>query len=493
MPLVGSVPRKEKDTSMSNVVTLGIGMSLCLIGVKVSSSFIVPILGNLGSISMALLYFSNSFANFFVPPILNWFKNERNTMFWASFEYGLYVLNYAYIIPSVNLVWSFVHGIFAAVIWSAEGIYLNANSTDKDRGKKSGIFWTLYMTGAAIGNVAVYFLLKFIGLEDSPNPSGWHGSASVMFIFLGLLSLVGAIPMYLLKPSPKEASRKFIHKVSPGILIKKMVNLVISPNMRGLLIPMFFVGFEYVFIGSMLTRQVHQTGDVGLMMSLFCIIEVIISTPLGVLIDRLGNRTMMTSATLLELAALLSFWYANKMQNGLFYLSFVFLSLSDSIYETIIPTIIGSNYADVESANACFRLFQYMGGCICYLLAPVYVDGTTKWVSDSSLFSELMLCGVLCVFCVVSYILYERTFKREVVSEGIKNENGNGNEIEKDKTKGNAEMDMTKKDIEMINGGNEHLDDISRDVIKKDNEVHVEIEMKEKEKSEFTSNEDYVH
>ena len=75
----------EKDPSMSNVVTLGIGMSLCLIGVKVSSSFIVPILGKLGSVSMALLYFSNSFANFFVPPILNLFKNERSTMFWVSF------------------------------------------------------------------------------------------------------------------------------------------------------------------------------------------------------------------------------------------------------------------------------------------------------------------------------------------------------------------------------------------------------------------------
>lgn len=484
MPSVDKASGKEKDTSMSNVVTLGIGMSLCLLGVKVSSSFIVPILGNLGSISMALLYFSNSFSNFFVPPILNWFKSERNTMFWTSFEYGLYVMNYAYVIPGLNLVWSFIHGVFAAVIWTAEGIYLNANSTNDDRGKKSGIFWTLYMTGAAIGNVAVYFLLKTIGIDDSSDKTGWNGSASVMFLFLGLISLLGSIPMYMLKPSPKEASRKFISKVSPSVLIKKMLRLMVSPNMYWLLIPMFFVGFEYVFIGSMLTRQVHQTGDVGLMMSLFCIIEVIISTPLGLLIDRWGNRIMLSAATVLELAALLTFWFANKTQNALFYLAFVFLSLSDSIYETIIPTIIGRNYTDPESANACFRLFQYMGGCICYLLAPLYADTTTKWVSDKSLFSELMLCSVLCVLCIISYFIYEFTFKKEMPVRTTSGKPDLHGSNENDESIMKAKEMMDKHVVEMTSGGNEHLDDISSDVIKKE---------AEDKKIDFTSNEDFVH
>ena len=104
---------------MGNVVTLGIGMSLTLIGMKVSSSFIVPILGNLGSIAMALMYFSNSFANFFVPPILNLFKNERTTMFYMVFEYGLYILEFAYIIPPITLVWSIIHGIVASYLSSA--------------------------------------------------------------------------------------------------------------------------------------------------------------------------------------------------------------------------------------------------------------------------------------------------------------------------------------------------------------------------------------
>ena len=476
MSVQAKVPGKEKDNTTGNVVTLGIGMSLCLLGVKVSSSFIVPILGNLGSICQSALYFANSFANFFVPPILNFFKNERRTMFLTSFEYGLYILNFAYIIPPVAVVWSFIHGIFAAVLWTAEGIYLCANSNDQDRGKKSGLFWTLYMTGAALGNIGVYLLLKFIGIGNYPSPSGWHDSASVMFIFLGVISLLGAIPMFLLKPSPGESSRKFVAKTSPKVLMKKMCRLMVSPNMRWLLFPMFFVGFEYVFIGSMLTRQVHKTGDVGLMMSLFCIVEMIVSTPLGVLLDKLGNVAMFTLASVFELLALLFFWIGNKQQNLVFYVAFVFLSLSDSTYETIVPTILGRNYSDLESANSCYRLYQYMGSCICYLIAPLFVDQDTKWVSDASLLREITMCVVMCVVSLVLFIVYDRTFRREIPVKV-------------------APAPADQKTVELHHVANEDLEDVSKDGAKKPAEP--EPEPKEKVaidiKTNFNSNEDFVH
>lgn len=409
------VSDSRKDTTMSNVVTLGLGMSLCLIGVKTSSSFIVPILGDLGSISMAVLYFSNSFSNFIVPPILNLFKNERQAMFWTVFEYFFYVLQFAYVIPAVNILWSVVHGIFAAVIWTAEGIYLCGNSTDKDRGKKSGVFWTLYMIGAAVGNIAVYILTRFFTIADSQSPSGWHGSASYIFIFLAIATLFGAIPLGMLKPSPNESNRKFINKTKPQVLMKKMLRMIISPNMVWLLLPMFFVGFEYVFIGSMLTRQVHDTGSVGLMMSLFCIVETIISTPLGLVMDKLGSSFVFATSTVFELLSLITFWYANKTQGGLFYLAFILFSLSDSCYETVIPAIIGKNYTDIESANSTFRLFQYMGSCICYLVAPLFTNKGTKWVTDENLKLELTLCATLCILAAISFVIYVKVYNKIMV------------------------------------------------------------------------------
>lgn len=457
---------------MGNVVTLGVGMSLTLIGMKVSSSFIVPILGSLGSISMALMYFSNSFANFFVPPILNLFKNERRTMFYMVFEYGLYILQFAYIIPPVSLVWSFIHGIVAAVLWTAEGIYLCANSTDSDRGKKSGIFWTLYMTGAALGNVAVFFLLKKIGLSNYPSSSGWHDGASIMFICLGCASLLGAIPMAMLKPSAsEETNRKYVAKTSPKVLMKKMVRLMFSPSMRWLLIPMFFVGFEYVFIGSMLTRQVHNTGNVGLMMSLFCIIEMVVSTPLGLLLDRVGTVAMFVVSSVFEFLALITFWYANKSQGALFYLAFIFLSLSDSSFETVLPTVIGHNYTDLESANSTYRLFQYMGSCICYLIAPLFVDQTTTWVSDQSLLKEMVLCSVLCVISLICFIIYSSGSKKVLP-------------VVPKKEAASAE---TKKEVAHV--ANEDLEELS----KEGGKVSVPMAETKDVKTEFKSNEEFHH
>ena len=458
---------------MGNVVTLGIGMSLTLIGMKVSSSFIVPILGNLGSIAMALMYFSNSFANFFVPPILNLFKNERTTMFYMVFEYGLYILEFAYIIPPVTLVWSFLHGIIAAVLWTAEGIYLCANSTDSDRGKKSGVFWTLYMTGAALGNIAVFFLLKKIGLSNYTNTSGWHGGASIMFLFLGCASLLGAIPMRMLKPSASEESnRKFVAKTSPKVLIKKMVHLMISPSMRWLLLPMFYVGFEYVFIGSMLTRQVHDTGNVGLMMSIFCIIEMVVSTPLGVLLDRVGTVCMFTLSCIFEFIAIFVFWYANKSQGALFYLAFVFLSLADSAFETVLPTVIGHNYTDLESANSTYRLFQYMGSCVCYLIAPLFVDQTTSWVSDANLKKEILLCAGLGVVSLVFFIIYSYGQKKMLPV------------VPKEEKKVTVVVESKK---EIMNVANEDLEELSKEGGK------IAVEDTKDVKPVVKSNEDFHH
>ena len=233
---------------------------------------------------------------------------------------------------------------------------------------------------------------------------------------------------------------------------------------------MFFVGFEYVFIGSMLTRQVHQTGEVGLMMSLFCIVEMVMSTPFGLLLDRIGNVASFLLSTVLEMAALITFWYSNKSQGGLFYLAFIFLSLSDSSYETVIPTIIGRNYSDQESANSTYRLFQYMGGCICYLIAPLFVDGDTKYVSDASLMRELTLCGVLCILSAICFVVYEKRFKKElpVVS------------------KEPAHPD--EKAAELVHVANEDLDEVSKAGAKKVATVKMD-----DVKVTAVNNEDFTH
>ena len=177
-----------------------------------------------------------------------------------------------------------------------------------------------------------------------------------------------------------------------------------------------------------------------------------------------------------ELLAMLFFWIGNKQQNLVFYVAFVFLSLSDSTYETIVPTILGRNYSDLESANSCYRLYQYMGSCICYLIAPLFVDQDTKWVSDASLLREITMCVVMCVVSLVLFIVYDRTFRREIPVKV-------------------APAPADQKTVELHHVANEDLEDVSKDGAKKPAEP--EPEPKEKVaidiKTNFNSNEDFVH
>ena len=93
---------------------------------------------------------------------------------------------------------------------------------------------------------------------------------------------------------------------------------------------------------------------------------MIMSTPFGLLLDRIGNVASFLLSTLLEMAAIITFWFANKSQGGLFYLAFIFLSLSDSSYETVVPTIIFSFTNN--------PLIQAFGGTSVLIMVSVAMD-----------------------------------------------------------------------------------------------------------------------
>ena len=45
------------------------------------------IVGNIGSIGMAIVNIVNSFSNFLVPSVINMFGSAERTIFWCSFSY----------------------------------------------------------------------------------------------------------------------------------------------------------------------------------------------------------------------------------------------------------------------------------------------------------------------------------------------------------------------------------------------------------------------
>ena len=65
---------------------------------------------------------------------------------------------FVYVVPWFCIAWSYIHGFASSVIsfisnhsevfWACQGVYLSLNSTDANRGRLAGMFWSIYMTGA---------------------------------------------------------------------------------------------------------------------------------------------------------------------------------------------------------------------------------------------------------------------------------------------------------------------------------------------------------
>lgn len=97
----------KRDAGFRNVVQMAIGfgfiyfgtdsgVQIMIVGLRTTQSYTVPLLGNLGSLSLSIAYFGYAFANLFVPSMVSAFKNERLAMAFASMEYPYCAVNWIY-------------------------------------------------------------------------------------------------------------------------------------------------------------------------------------------------------------------------------------------------------------------------------------------------------------------------------------------------------------------------------------------------------------
>ena len=118
---------------------------------------------------MAIVNFVNSFSNFLVPSVISFFKTPERTLFISGFSY-LYllllsnhfidsILDRLHILFQLSLILYVLYMDFYLLyvtnvdfdnqmVWACQGIILGNNSTDEDRGTKSGMFMAIYMFGS---------------------------------------------------------------------------------------------------------------------------------------------------------------------------------------------------------------------------------------------------------------------------------------------------------------------------------------------------------
>ena len=120
---------------------------------------------------------------------------------------------------------SAVLGVGAAIIWTAQGVFLTLNSDETTMSRNSGIFWAMLQFSMVIGNTFVF--IQFQGLTDID-----RHTRSVVVIVLLVVCCVGVLTLGLLRRPPRdtgdETTAGIVSYTTASTLRFSFTNLVLS-------------------------------------------------------------------------------------------------------------------------------------------------------------------------------------------------------------------------------------------------------------------------
>lgn len=129
--------------ALYNVVVLGINFLLLFFAFNTIQAFETTLNHSLGFISLATLYTCFSISTLFSGVVVS-ALGPRLTLFIGAFTYVLFLAANVHVVPAVLVAASAVIGVGAALLWTAQGAFLVANTTPRTLSQRSGLFWAIF-------------------------------------------------------------------------------------------------------------------------------------------------------------------------------------------------------------------------------------------------------------------------------------------------------------------------------------------------------------
>ncbi|XP_037545069.1 UNC93-like protein MFSD11 [Nematolebias whitei] len=192
------------DRRTINVVILGVGFLLIFTAFTTCGNVEQTVVKSLknstfsgsGYHSLGIIYGVFSFSNLLAPTVVS-VLGAKLSMFLSGLLYSGYVA--VFILPTS---WSFyltsvLIGIGAALLWTAQGLFLVENSETSTINRNTGMFWALLQCSMLFGNLYIYF--------------DWNGQTEIsdssrrkVFLFLLVASVLGTLSFLVLRRSHPE-------------------------------------------------------------------------------------------------------------------------------------------------------------------------------------------------------------------------------------------------------------------------------------------------
>ncbi|KAI1730488.1 ion channel regulatory protein UNC-93 domain-containing protein [Ditylenchus destructor] len=247
---------------MFNVIQLGIGFFFIFFAFNAQSFIEEPVVGKHdGYTSLAIIYLSFTISNLLAAPIVAFLK-ARWSMVFGAVTYALFLIGFLFLNTPYLFISSFVVGLGAAVIWTAQGKYLTLNSTESTASKNSGIFWAISQSCIIAGGLFLFVFLRGKDTYDTRTVRVLYG------IFTGV-TVFGTVILALLRmPSANTTSdSEMLEEDVPLNYMQTLVStlkLATTKRVLVMVIVFAYTGVEQAFWASIYANTINNTTRLGM-------------------------------------------------------------------------------------------------------------------------------------------------------------------------------------------------------------------------------------
>jgi len=397
-----------------NVIQLGIGFFLIFFAFN-SASFIEQTVidsfvgdGKLqqhaGYISLAIIYGFFTFSNFLAAPVVL-FLGARWSLVLGGVTYALFQAGFLFLNAPYLYISSAVLGFGAAVIWTAQGKYLQLNSTEETAGKHSGLFWAISQFCLTCGGIFLFFVFND---ESHESPKISESTIHIIYGVFTSVNIAGIVMLALLRmPSTIDENTEIAPslpssqepQLSQLDLLKSTLKLCTTKRMLLLIVAFAYTGIELSFWSGIYPTCIASTlqlaSNTKKIVALNAITQGIGQATGGFLFGMLSSKTsklgrdrivfLGTIINLIVFAGVyLNFPSAAPLhktsdigiitpQVSIALICGFLLGFADACWNTQIFTYLISNYPD-QSAQAfsLFKFWQSLLTCFAFFYGSVF-------------------------------------------------------------------------------------------------------------------------
>ncbi|GAU97899.1 hypothetical protein RvY_09122 [Ramazzottius varieornatus] len=188
------------DLKYRNVILLGLSFmglfsafQTCgLVQTIVLQNYFGQDASTLGYVSLGILYATLGCANWFSPFLISLIGGPKIAMILGGITYSLFIAIFLRPYYATLYAGSVLVGVGAAVLWTAQGVFLTINSDKHTMARNSGLFWALFQSSYVPGNLFFFFYLNGeTKIEDH--------TRTVLYTVLLAVSVMGIAVMFFFK------------------------------------------------------------------------------------------------------------------------------------------------------------------------------------------------------------------------------------------------------------------------------------------------------